>query len=330
MNSCRLSLIICIFASACIVAQSQDMDTALSALAANVASQIADHGNKKVTVLDFTDLQGGQSELGRYVAEQMTVDLVMAKHNFAVLDRANLKSILAEHKLTAEGLVDPDNAKKLGQFAGVDALIIGNIVPMNSNIKLTVKIITTDTAEVIGASKAEFKSDDTIQQLLSNPAKTANVDQAAPAGPAGFNRPFGDLVAKPISLRFKDGDQYYGYATATLTISNANSSATYKVAVNPDFRNQFSLSNSRNDAFEVYKVDGIGQAFKSFVGYQGTFIDIPPQTATTVTVESQVPWQGERSGDFRPYHLQTEVVFGTDDQGRVSNPRTYNLVMDIP
>ena len=60
----------------------------------------------------------------------MTVNFVMGKRDFSVLDRADLKKILAEHKLTALGLVDPDNAKKLGQFAGVDALIMGNMVQL--------------------------------------------------------------------------------------------------------------------------------------------------------------------------------------------------------
>jgi len=40
--------------------------------------------------------------------------------------------------------VDPDNAKKLGMFAGVDALILGTMVPMNQDVELTAKIITTD------------------------------------------------------------------------------------------------------------------------------------------------------------------------------------------
>ena len=60
-------------------AQAQDMDTELSKLADNLAGQIKDQGKKKVTVLDFTDLQGGSSELGKYVAEQLTVDLVIGK-----------------------------------------------------------------------------------------------------------------------------------------------------------------------------------------------------------------------------------------------------------
>lgn len=330
MTSKRLLIgILCVLVAGGALAQDQSMDATLSSLAADLAGQIKDHGNKKVTVLDFTDLQGNYSELGRYIAEQLTVDLVMSKHDFAVLDRANLKQILAEHKLTAKGLVDPENAKKLGQFAGVDALILGTFVPTKQNVQLTAKIITTDTAEIIGAAKAQFTSDDTVQKFLSNPTTTQNVDQASPAPSPSFKKPFGDLAAKIETLRLKPGDNYFGYATVTFIITNASQSDTYKVAVNPDLLRQFSLSNNRGDVFEVNKVSGIGLAFKSFMGYNGSFQDIPPQSSTTVVAESQVEWHGARPGDYRPYHLQTEVLFGTDDQGRIANVRTYNLVMDI-
>src|SRR5579862_3810036 len=220
-------------------AQAQDMDTALSNLADNLAVQIKDHGNKKVTVLDFTDLQGGSSELGRYIAEELSVDLVMGKHDFAVLDRANLKSILAEHKLTAEGLVNPDNAKKLGQFAGVDAMIVGNIIPMNSNVDLTVKIITTDTAEIVGAAKAHFKSDDTVQQFLSNPAKSANADTRTQEPPTrdfdarNASADFGALNVTLDSFRVLQN----GQVTAVLLFKNNDAKNAVRVALN---RNQFS------------------------------------------------------------------------------------------
>ena len=48
----------------------------------------------------------------------MTVDFVMKKRDFSILDRGDLKRIMDEHKLTASGLVDPDNAKKLGNVCG--------------------------------------------------------------------------------------------------------------------------------------------------------------------------------------------------------------------
>src|SRR5690242_1036441 len=82
-------------------ALAQEMDKELSDLATKLAALTKDSGKKKVTVLDFTDLQGNASELGKYVAEELTVNLVIVKTNFSVLDRANLRKILAEHKLTA-------------------------------------------------------------------------------------------------------------------------------------------------------------------------------------------------------------------------------------
>lgn len=93
---------------------------------------------------------------------------VIGQHDFSVLDRANLKNILDEHKLTATGLVDPDNAKKLGQFAGVDALILGTMILKPQGISLTAKVVTTDTAEIVGAARTQFRNDDNVKQLLGD------------------------------------------------------------------------------------------------------------------------------------------------------------------
>ena len=142
--------ILCLILCGHTLAQAQDIDIELSNLTERLAGKIQAKDMKKVAVIDFTDLQGGSSELGKYIAEQMTVDFVMTNRVFTVLDRANLKRILAEHKLTATGLIDPDNAKKLGMFAGVDALILGTIIPKGQSISLTAKVITTETAEIVG------------------------------------------------------------------------------------------------------------------------------------------------------------------------------------
>src|ERR1039457_5064593 len=85
----------------CTSVLAQDMDTELTRLTGELSGQIKDHGSKKVTVLDFTDLDGNPSEIGKYVADQLTVDFVMRKRVFSILDRANLKRIMDEHKLTA-------------------------------------------------------------------------------------------------------------------------------------------------------------------------------------------------------------------------------------
>lgn len=319
--------LVCSFSA---IAQTPEMDKALSELATKLATLTRDSAKKKVTVLDFTDLQGGASELGKYIAEELTVNLVIVKSNFAVLDRANLKKILAEHKLTATGLVDPENAKKLGQFAGVDALILGTIVPKNQNVQLTTKIIATDTAEIVGAAKSEFKSDETVQQLLSQAAKAedgGNTSASRPTTPTAPAKPFGDLQAKVESVKLLPGDAVYGFAKLTFIITNTSATTTYGVAVHPDIYNHLNLSNSRSDDFKATEISGIEKAFESGGGFSGALTDVPPKSAITITSKSQVRWT-TKPGDYRPYRLQAEVVFGEEVDGRHPNLRKHNLILD--
>jgi hypothetical protein len=72
-------------------------------MANKLASQIKNQGKTNIAVIDFNDLQGGTGgELGKYIAEELTVDLVMDRKGFSVLDRAHLKKILAEHNLSQD------------------------------------------------------------------------------------------------------------------------------------------------------------------------------------------------------------------------------------
>lgn len=63
------------------------------------------------------------------------------------------------------GLVDPDNAKKLGQIAGVDAIITGTITPFDKVSRVSIKVIATDTAKIIGAARGEITKTGAIEKL---------------------------------------------------------------------------------------------------------------------------------------------------------------------
>ena len=310
----------------CSHALAQDMDKELSDLAEKLAAPIKEQGKKKIAVVDFTDLQGSSSgELGKYIAEQLTVNMVMGKRDFSMLDRANLKSILAEHKLTAMGLIDPENAKKLGQFAGVDALILGTIVPKGNDISLTAKIITTDTAVVIGAARAQFKSDDVVKELVAKPATTDGLTAATAPPPPKL---FGDLQAKVLSISLLPDNGSYGFARLTMIVTNASDSITYGVAVDGDFYNTFNLSNDRGDEFKATEVSGIGTGGQTFMGFQAKFTEVPPKSAIKLVSKSQVRWSG-KPGEYRPYHFQTEFYFGIESQGRYTDLKKYNCVLDV-
>jgi TolB-like protein len=132
-----------------------------------LAENIAKGGKKMIAVVDFTDLQGNVTELGRFLAEEFSVAFAGAGRGFEVVDRTHLKSILAEHKLSTTGIIDPQTARKLGQVAGVDALITGTITPFGDSIRLSIKILDTATAKVIGASSGDIAKTKAIEELLA-------------------------------------------------------------------------------------------------------------------------------------------------------------------
>ncbi len=146
-------------------AEAQTLNQEMAALAASLSKAIAAQGFKNVAAIDFTDLQGQPTELGRYLSERLAVEMV-STGGVSVLDRANIKSILAEHKLTEEGLVNPANAKTLGEFAGVDLILIGNVTTLEG-VELMVKGISTESARIVAAGRIAFPKTPDIQQLLN-------------------------------------------------------------------------------------------------------------------------------------------------------------------
>ena len=313
------------------IAQTQDIDKELSDLTEKLAKPITERQKTKIAVLDFTDLEGNpKGELGKYVAEQLTVNFVTTKRSFSVLDRANLKKILAEHKLTSKGLVDPENAKKLGQFAGVDALVLGTIIPKGTKaVGLTAKIITTDTAEIVGAARGEFKIDEIVQELMAKAvqAEVANDEGNDTTAKTPKERVFGDLQIKATSVRYLRGNDMSGVVSITMVITNTSASLTYGVAfARHVLSSDMHLTNDRGDQFDVIDLNGIDLMEKN--SFIRKLTDIPPSSSITVTAQGVSKWNG-KPGDYRPYHLQILVFFGVEEKGQYSNIREYNVTTDV-
>jgi len=157
----------------------QDMRPLSSALAKSIAAS----GRKTVAVVDFTDLQGNVTELGRFLAEELSVALTGDARNFEVIDRTHLKTILQEHKLATTGLIDPQTARKLGQIAGVDTLVTGNITPFGDSVRLSAKVLDTSTARIIGAASTDVPKTKAIEKLLGHGIGTVSQTSGAGATP---------------------------------------------------------------------------------------------------------------------------------------------------
>ncbi len=146
----------------------------IKSLSSTMAENIAKATKKTIAVVDFTDLQGNVTELGRFLAEEFSVCLAGAGKGFEVIDRTHLKTILKEHKLAITGIIDPTTARKLGQIAGLDALVTGTITPFGDSVRLSVKILDTATAKVISASSGDIAKTKAIEELLVKGIETGD------------------------------------------------------------------------------------------------------------------------------------------------------------
>jgi len=145
----------------------------INELSKALAEKIAASGEKTIAVVDFADLQGNVTELGRFLAEEISAELVNAGKGFEVVDRLHLKAILKEHKLSASGLIDPTTARELGKVAGVAVLVTGTVTPFGERVKISAKAMSTQSAKVICSSRGSIPKTQAIEDLLAMEVETA-------------------------------------------------------------------------------------------------------------------------------------------------------------
>lgn len=275
----------------------QDLDSQLKPVVDKIVAGCASAGAKRVTVADFTDLQGQVTELGRFLAEEFSASLVDASR-LGVVDRANLRTILAEHKLNVSGLVNPDTAKKLGQVAGVDGIVMGTITPIGDTVRITVKVVGTETATLMATGRADLARTKAIDELLGRGVQTGATGTASGATPP---------PSSASSSKAQYETTWFSASVKRLVVqSNGN------VIVFMEYRGKrpedlrVGLSGCSTDwRYKTYLVDDVGNMFPvqsaSGIGYVGCdFINDPvsltSETPATFSIIFERPRQLERQG----------------------------------
>jgi len=141
-----------------------------------MTENIVNAGIKTIAVVDFTDLQGNVTELGRFIAEEFSVALASAGKGFELVDRTHLKSIAQEHKLSITGVIDPKTARELGKIVGVEALLTGVITPFKDSVRLSIKILETNTAKIIVASAGNIARTKAIEELMTKGIEVSSLE----------------------------------------------------------------------------------------------------------------------------------------------------------
>jgi TolB-like protein len=127
----------------------------------------ADEKDKVPTVYPVA-LLAFEDRGGKDVAAKV-VDLLFAKlasnEALFLVDRADLKKVLAEAELNLSGAVKSGEATKVGQLTGAKLLITGSVIQVEKKTILVAKLIGTETSRVHGVS-VEGKANDDLTTLV--------------------------------------------------------------------------------------------------------------------------------------------------------------------
>ncbi|MDR3343216.1 MAG: CsgG/HfaB family protein [Treponema sp.] len=109
-----------------------------------------------IAVLDFKNISGEQSLLGRYLSEQ-AINHLATKTKLKVVERGQLDQVMRELDFYAEGYVSDESMIELGGMLGVDAVVLGTLAKVGRKISVSMRVVDARTAAILTIGSSELK-----------------------------------------------------------------------------------------------------------------------------------------------------------------------------
>ena len=140
-----------------------------------------------VAILDFTASDPASPNLGTEIASALSA-MLSGESGITLVERQTLNQSLREHELSLTGLVNEDQAVKVGKLVGAKIIVTGRAFRLGKDLFITAKIIGTETSRVEGVMVKDAASADLGSMVVALSGKVAQkVRQAGPKLVAAAN-----------------------------------------------------------------------------------------------------------------------------------------------
>jgi hypothetical protein len=102
-----------------------------------------------VAVLDYEASAPGNKDMGAQMADVLTARLSV-EDSFQLVERSGIAKILDEQKLKLVGLVDQEQAAKVGKLLGAKLLVMGKAFVLDKKLIIVTKVVGVETGLVKG------------------------------------------------------------------------------------------------------------------------------------------------------------------------------------
>lgn len=127
----------------------------------------SDFQRTKIAVLDF-EVIGDKVEngsIGTMVSEWFITSIVKTGR-FDVVERALMKKIIEEQKLSATGVIDEHSATKIGKILGVKAIVTGSVLNLKDKLEVNSRLINVENGSIIAAESICSESEGDIRSIV--------------------------------------------------------------------------------------------------------------------------------------------------------------------
>lgn len=150
----------------------ESLDAAVAAIAQRfVDSRVNESEPIRIAVTAFVQSDRKTTQFTNLLMIALTGKMVqLGDGTFRVIERAQLETALAEIQLSDVPIFDRDTAQELGNFLGVDALIVGEITPLSDIVRLDARMIDVETIETVEQAYEWVPLTPTVQRQLETVA----------------------------------------------------------------------------------------------------------------------------------------------------------------
>lgn len=129
--------------------QNAGVGDALARAAKNAIRNVP--ANSAIAIIYIT---AGDMSLINYVAGEL--EFIWVNEGYTICDRSRLEILRQEQKFSLSGEVDDSSAVGIGKFIGANVIVTGSIDGENKLRRLRLRVLNTQTGQVIGVASEEL------------------------------------------------------------------------------------------------------------------------------------------------------------------------------
>lgn len=194
---------------------------ALTGEVSRVAGSLAPSlDGQTVAVLDLADLRGQVTQLGTYVSEQLTTELVRSGRG-RVLERKQVLQVLEELNLRKADLSSSE-VELAGQQLGADVIVVGSAAAVGRNVEANVRAVRVNGGSLLSADRFSAAAPDEILRLAGHsvPAFSAG-GGSTPGAPGASDGPVTQATIGPVQAVLNACEAAGSVVTCAFTFTSA-------------------------------------------------------------------------------------------------------------